>query len=61
MGDLPSPAERAHGVAMVACCRPRDYTYRPLQLGLIAFIALLFMRETPLGSKSGIERTLEET
>lgn len=30
-------------------------------LGLIAFIALLFMRETPLGSKSGIERTLEET
>ncbi len=29
-------------------------------VGLVAFIALLFMKETPLGSKSGIERTLEE-
>jgi hypothetical protein len=30
-------------------------------LGLIAFVALLFLREKPLGSKSGIELALEES
>jgi cation transporter-like permease len=29
-------------------------------LGVVTFVALLFMREKPLGSKSGIERILEE-
>ena len=29
-------------------------------LGLVAFVALLFMRETPLGSKSGIDIAREQ-
>jgi hypothetical protein len=29
-------------------------------LGLVAFVALLFMRETPLGAKSGIELAREQ-
>ncbi len=59
VGSLPGPiaqiVEHAYGTGIA------EMFLVAAPLGLVTFIALLFMQEKPLGSKSGIERTLEET
>ncbi|MGK2932703.1 MAG: MFS transporter, partial [Solirubrobacterales bacterium] len=58
VSSLPAPiaqvVEHAYGTGIA------EMFLLAAPLGLVAFIALLFMKETPLGSKSGIERSLEE-
>jgi EmrB/QacA subfamily drug resistance transporter len=58
VGALPGPiariVEHAYGTGIA------EMFLVAAPLGLVAFVALLFMRETPLGAKSGIELAREQ-
>ncbi len=58
VGTLPTGVahvvEHAHGTGIA------EMFLAAAPLGLVAFVALLFMPEIPLGAKSGIERAREE-